>query len=131
VRKGGTHSGASSGCPGTTSIGVQTVVQHHFGELVNHYPIHGGKAFHLLVSFGRCKFKLSKFSVGLILQATIGGDAVDFRPQQISDRVFRFVVAPRNVRFHVYNLHSFNCDQFVLYFNLWSDGGALNMRNSA
>jgi hypothetical protein len=32
---------------------------------------------------------------------TLGGIATDFRPQQVSDRVFCFVVASKNVRFHV------------------------------
>jgi hypothetical protein len=46
-----------------------------------------------------------------------------FRPQQISDRVFKFVVASRNVGFHIYNLRSFSCEQYKIYFNLWSNGG--------
>jgi hypothetical protein len=54
-----------------------------------------------LASFGWCKFRLSKQSVGFLLQATIGGTAVDFRPQQISERVFKFVVNSRNMGFQV------------------------------
>jgi hypothetical protein len=46
---------------------------------------------------GRYKFKLSEQSSGFILQATLGGTAADFRPQQVSDRVFKFVVVSKNV----------------------------------
>jgi hypothetical protein len=105
-------------------IGVQAAIRDRLGQPVHHLPDHGSKGFILLASFGRCKFKLSNYSVGLILQATIGGAAVDFRPQQLSDRVFSFVVSSRDVGFHVYNLRSYSCDQYVVFFNLWSNGGA-------
>jgi hypothetical protein len=99
-----------SSWPELPGIGVQSTIRAKFGESINHLPNSESTGFLLLVSFGRCKFKLSEYSVGLILQATIGGAAVDFRPQQISDRVFSFVVASQNVGFHVYNLKSYNCD---------------------
>jgi hypothetical protein len=76
-------------------IGVQAAVHFCFGEPVNHYPKPWLQ--------GRCKYKVSDYYVGLILQATIRGVVVDFRPQQIS-KVFSFVVASRNVGFHIYNL---------------------------
>jgi hypothetical protein len=66
---------------------------------VNFFPIQGLKEFSLIVSVGRCKYRLSEHSIGFILQATLGGVAADFRPQQISDWVFKFVVASRNVGF--------------------------------
>jgi hypothetical protein len=49
---------------------------------------------------------------------------VDFRPQQIFDRVFKFVVVSRNVGFHIYKLRSFSCDEHHIFFNLWNNGGA-------
>jgi hypothetical protein len=73
---------------------------------------------------GRCKYKLSEQSISLILQATLGGNAVDFIPQQVSDRVFKFFVASKNVGFHIYKLWSFSCDQYQIFFNLRSNGGA-------
>jgi hypothetical protein len=66
----------------------------------------------------------SNFSIGKILQATIGGTVANFRPQWISDRVYKFVVAFKNVGFHIYNLRSFSCDQYKIFFHLWSNGGA-------
>jgi hypothetical protein len=107
-----------------SGAGVQAVIRNHFGEPVNFYPIHGLREFTLLVSFGRCKYHLTEQSVGLLLQATIGGVAVDFRPQQISDRVFKFVVASKNVGFYIYKLRSYSCDQYKLFFNLWNNGEA-------
>jgi hypothetical protein len=62
--------------------------------------------------------------VGLLLQATLGAVAADFRPQLISDRVFKFVVAFLNVDFHIYSLRTYSYDQYQLFFNLRGDGGA-------
>jgi hypothetical protein len=88
------------------------------------YPINGIKAFYLVISIGRCKLRLSEHYVGLILQATIGGAAVDFRPKQISDPLFSFVVASRDVVFHIYKLKSFVvCEQYKVFFHLWGNGG--------
>jgi hypothetical protein len=57
-----------------------------------------------------------KQSVGFLLQTTIGGVAIDFRPQQLSERVFKFKMNSRNVGFHVYNLRSFTRDQYKVFF---------------
>jgi hypothetical protein len=67
---------------------------------------------------------LTEKSIGLILQVTLGGCAADFRPQPVSDRVFKFVVASRNVGFHIFNRRSFTCEQYKIFFHLWSNGGA-------
>jgi hypothetical protein len=103
--------------------GVQAAIGAHYGEPVNFFPISGLKEFFLLVSMANCKYKLSKFSIGMILHATIGGVSADFRPQHIFDRVFKYMVASKNVGFHIYNLRSFCCDQYKIFFNLWSNGG--------
>jgi hypothetical protein len=95
--------------------GVQAAVR---GEPVNFFPISGLKEFYLLVSVANCKYKLLEFSIEMILQATIGRVAADFRPQQISNRVFKFVVTSKNVGFHIYNLCSFSCEQYKIFFNL-------------
>jgi hypothetical protein len=105
-------------------IGVQATIHARLGEHVNHFPVQGLKEFFLIVSVGRCKFKLSEYSIDFLLQTTLGGTAVDFRPQQISDMVFKFVVASHNVGFHIYNLRSFSCDEYHIFFNLWNNGGA-------
>jgi hypothetical protein len=34
------------------------------------------------------------------------------------------VVASRVVGFHIYHLRSYSCDQYKIFFNLWSNGGA-------
>jgi hypothetical protein len=85
-------------------VGVQAAIRNRYGEPVNFFSIQGLKEFSLIVSVGRCKYRLSEHSIGFILQATLGGVAADFRPQQISDWVFKFVVASRNVGFHIYNM---------------------------
>jgi hypothetical protein len=66
---------------------------------------------------------LSEQSVGFLLQTTIGSVAIDFRPQQLSERVFKFKMNSRNVGFHVYNLRSFTRDQYKVFFHLWGNEG--------
>ena len=79
-------------------------------------------SFHLVVAFGRCKFKLSPQSVGLILQATIGGFA-SFKVSLLNDRVFKLSVTSKEVGLIVHRLTSFECPLFKLYFHLWGGGG--------
>jgi hypothetical protein len=104
-------------------LGVQSAIRHPLGEPVNFFPIKGLREFSLVVSVGHCKFCLNDHSVGLILQATLGGTADDFRPEQLSDHVSRFVVASKNVGFHIYKLRSFVCEQYHILFLLWGNGG--------
>ena len=81
-------------------------------------PALGRDSFFLVASFGRCKFKLCCESVGVILQATLGGLASDFRVSQLGDRVFRFVVSTRAVGFYVRDLQSFECKLYKVSFHL-------------
>ena len=46
--------------------------------------------FWLVISFGRCIFKLDSVAVGHLLQAALGGFAKGFNVSQLADRVFRF-----------------------------------------
>jgi hypothetical protein len=105
-------------------IGVQASIRARCGKPVNYFPIPGLKEFLLVVFVGHFKYCLSETSIGFILQATLDGSAADFRPHRISDRVFSFVVASRKVGFHIYNIQSFSCEQYQIYFNLWNNGGA-------
>jgi hypothetical protein len=92
-------------------LGVQSAIRQQFGELVNYFPIEGLKEFFMVVSVGRCKYQLSKLSVGLTLQATLGGAMTDFRPKHLSASVFKFFVASSKVGFHVFNnLKFFSCE---------------------
>ena len=80
-------------------------------------------SFFLVAAFGRCKFRLTEFSVGLILQATIGGSTTCFKVSTLSYRVFKFSVASKEVGLIVHRLTSFECPLFKLYFHLWGGGG--------
>jgi hypothetical protein len=90
---------------------------------VNFFPLQGVKEFFLVVSIGRCKYGFDDHSVDLLLQATLGGVAADFRPQQPSNRVFKFTVASRDVGFHIHKLRMFACDQYKIFFHLFGNGG--------
>jgi hypothetical protein len=105
-------------------LGVQSTTWHRSSEPANFFPIKGLMEFSLVVSVGKCKFRLNEHYVGLILQATLGGTAADFRPEQLSDGVFHFVVASKDVGFHIYKLRSFVCEQYHIFFNLWGNGGS-------
>jgi hypothetical protein len=61
-------------------LGVQAAIRHCFDEPVNFFPRWGFSEFFLVASVGCCKYKLCENSIGLILQATLGGSAADFRP---------------------------------------------------
>ena len=68
------------------------------------WPELGEKAFALVVSFGRCRFRLCLDTVALILQATIGGTAAHFKVSCLHDRTFKFFVASKEVGFFIRNL---------------------------
>lgn len=80
-------------------------------------------SFHLVAAFGRCKFKLSPQSVGLILQATIGGFASFFKVSLLNDRVFKFSMASKEVGLIIRHLILFECPLFKIYFHLCGGGG--------
>lgn len=75
-------------------------------------------SFLLVATFGYCKFKLSTFSVGLILQATIGGNTSCFKVSPLGDRVFKFSVASKKVRLIIRRMFAFECDIFKVSFHL-------------
>jgi hypothetical protein len=62
--------------------------------------------------------------VSSLLQVALGGSAVDFNVTQISARVFRFSVSCRKVGFLINHLQYYKCESFIVYFNLWNNGGA-------
>ena len=83
--------------------------------------------FHLLLSFGRSAIRLNEDSVGLILQACLGGVAKDYNVYYLSGWMFKFTVSCKKVGLMVYKLNNFSCKSFTLFFALWREGG-LNWR---
>lgn len=81
------------------------------------------KEFLLVASFGHSKFRLTSVSVARILQSVIGRVSDGFRVLPLADRVFRFSVSFQEVGFHIYNLRSYTCSSFKLFFHLWHSGG--------
>jgi hypothetical protein len=80
-------------------------------------------AFWLVVSFGRCIFKLDSVSVSHLLQAALGGFAKGFNVSQLAERVFRFAVSSKAVGFHIYNSKCIVRPDFKAFFNLWNFSG--------
>lgn len=79
--------------------------------------------FHLVASFGRSAIRLNEDLVGLILQAFLGGIAKDFNVFNLSGWMFNFPVSCKSIGFMVYNLKSFSCKSFSIFFHLWGGGG--------
>lgn len=70
-----------------------------FKSPVHHpFPTPDG-SFFLLVTFRRFLFRLMEDSVGLALQSCLGGRAVDFHVQFLSNNHFRFSVFSKEVVF--------------------------------
>lgn len=88
---------------------VEAEIRRKYGSPVCHNPSSQSSAFFLVISFGRCKFRLSEWNAALILQSVIGGAAGSFGLYALSDRVFRFSVCSSAVGFHIYKLRSFEC----------------------
>lgn len=102
---------------------LETEIHRRFGCPVNHDPSSPDKEFFLVVSVGRWKFRLSESSVACLLHAVLGSFPEAFHVVQLDDRVFRFSVATSSVGFHIYNLRSFECLDFKIFFHLWHGGG--------
>lgn len=84
--------------------------------------VFSAQSFFLVVSFGRCVFRLCCRSIGLVLQATYGGLADDFKVHQLGDRVFRFTFSSNLVGHFLYKSRSFACHQYKLFIHLWNNG---------
>lgn len=102
---------------------VQAEILRRFSSPVSFHPLVSRREFFMVLSFGRCVYRLSEQSAALILQAVIGGVADSFAVLRLADRVFRFSVHSKDVGFHIYKLRSFECSSFKMFFNLWHNGG--------
>lgn len=88
---------------------VEAEILRRLRSPVCHDPSSSSPEFFLVLSFDRCKFRLSEASAAVILQAFIGGFAALFHVRSLGERVFCFSVASPAVGFHIYNLRSFEC----------------------
>lgn len=84
-----------------------------------------GKApsFSLIAAFGRCRFRLSEESAGILLQSVLGSSALDFCVTELEDRIFKFWVSSKHVGFLIYDLRKVECANFKLFFHLCNDRG--------
>ncbi|KAL6641569.1 hypothetical protein ACP70R_019750 [Stipagrostis hirtigluma subsp. patula] len=107
-----------------TGIRIQSEIWEKFGCPVVFSEGRGLKEFFLVLSIGRCKFRITDNSVSNLLQALLGGNAFSFNVVPLGDRVFRFSVASKAVGFFIYNIFkSFECEIFKIKINLWGQGG--------
>ncbi|TVT99539.1 hypothetical protein EJB05_55088, partial [Eragrostis curvula] len=112
-------------------LGQQAEILRRFGSPVNFSPGYGLSEFFLVLSVGRCKFRLTGDLIARILQAILGGNAEFFKVSQLGDRVFKFSVASKKVGFYIYNLKSYECDAFKVLFHLWGHGGPQSQQEAS
>jgi hypothetical protein len=87
------------------------------------HPKEDSFKFKMVVSFGRAAFRLTEDIVAVALEAAIGGYCGSLQVTMLSERVFSFVVASKQVGFYILKTRFFACDKFKCYFHLWSNGG--------
>ncbi|TVU51638.1 hypothetical protein EJB05_03078, partial [Eragrostis curvula] len=109
-------------------LGQQAEIWRRFRFPVVFSPNCGLGDFFLVLSVGRCKFRLTTFLVALILQAVLGGSAQSFKVEELRDRVYKFSVSCKKVGFYIYNLKSFECEAFKVLFHLWGNGGPQSLQ---
>ena len=100
------------------------VVSQCFGCSVSPSTSPPSAAFRLVVSFGHSVIRLNEESIGLILQACLGGVAKDYNVFHLSGWMFGFLVSCKKVGIMIHKLKSSSCKSFAIFFFLWRDGGA-------
>lgn len=79
--------------------------------------------FWLIAVFSRSRLHLDDLSVGEILKSCLGGQPILFGVVELERNIFKFSVASKHVGFMVYQLKSFQCSSFKLFFHLWNEKG--------
>lgn len=79
-----------------SGIRIQDEIRARLGLPVSG-PEFSRSSFILVAAFSRCKFWLSPESVGVLLEAAIGGSASQFRVSQLGECTFKFVVSAKPV----------------------------------
>jgi hypothetical protein len=81
-------------------IKFASLVKQCFGCLVSPIVPLSSSAFHLVASFGRSAIRLNEDSVGLLLQACLGGIVKDFNVSHLLDWIFSFSVTCKESRLY-------------------------------
>lgn len=85
---------------------IEAELLHRFASFVNFDPFLSLAEFFLVLSVGRCKFRLMLTTIGCLLHSVLVGSSQAFRVLQLGDQVFCFSVCSKPVGFHVYQLKS-------------------------
>jgi hypothetical protein len=83
---------------------------------VNFFPIQCLKEFSLIVSVGRCKYRLSEHSIGFILQATLGGVTLGHNKSLIGCSNLWLPLAMWVFTFIIYDLSLVSNTRYILIF---------------
>ena len=86
---------------------IRAQVRQLFASPVN--PVSSLHRFFLVVSFGCASFRLDDLNVSIALSACLGAAYDSLWIHHLNGRVFKFVVANKNVGFFINNLRSFSC----------------------
>lgn len=102
---------------------LQYVICTRFSSSVSFSPSSSKSEFFLVASFGCSSIRLDANSVGLILQSCLGGIDVDYHVFHLSNWMYRFLVASKDVGLLIYRLKSYACKCFEIFFSLWGSSG--------
>lgn len=101
----------------TFSVKVRSL----FGSSVTSLNPDDHASFWLVAAFSRSRFRLDEHSVGVILHSCLGGQENLFAVVELEQNIFKFTVASKHVGFLVYQLKSFQCHAFKIFFHLWNE----------
>lgn len=109
-----------SGLDFSPGLSLQLSIRNRLGSSVSFSKDGRHREFFLVASFSRSRLRLSEEVAGIYLQSCLGGNALDFKVYQLYSWGFKFSVASKDVGFHIYNLKSFACKSFEVFFSLWA-----------
>lgn len=85
-------------------------------------PPNSGEFF-LLVSFSRCRFRLTEDNVSYCLQVVMGGESESFLVSSLDNFVFCYVVSSKEMGLLIISLRTIVVEAFKLGFFLCNDHG--------
>jgi hypothetical protein len=107
----------------SAGLSFEATCKSKFGHSVTLANHSRRRAFLLVASFGRARFKLDIHTVAIALQSCFGGSASCYKVRLLRDRTFQFSVASTAVGFEIYNKSKICTPMFALFLNLWGNGG--------
>lgn len=98
-------------------------IKRKYGVDINHHSSCRNKEFILVVEVLHSKIRINQDSVGLILQACLGGKAKLFKVVCLQNMSFKFCVSSREVGYAIIKDGNIKNSLFNIGFLFWNHGG--------